>query len=82
MDYRVNGLYPTCYMVGMIDGGLAQLARATALHAVGHRFESDIFHTKKNVRLRCGALFSLTVIDVISAVKIYHEQGHNNVLKG
>jgi len=34
------------------------------------------------VRLRCGALFSLTVIDVISAVKIYHEQGHNNVLKG
>ena len=28
------------------------------------------------------ALFSLTVIDVISAVKIYHEQGHNNVLKG
>ena len=69
-------------MVGMIDGGLAQLARATALHAVGHRFESDILHTKKNVRLRCGALFSLTVIDVISAVKIYHEQGHNNVLKG
>jgi len=27
------------------------------------------------------ALFSLTVIEVISAVKIYHEQGHNNVLK-
>ena len=65
-------------MVGMIPGGLAQLARAPALHAGGHRFESDILHTKKNVRLRCGALFSLTVINVISAVKIYHEQGHNN----
>ena len=69
-------------MVGMFTGGLAQLARAPALHAGGHRFESDILHTKKNVRLRCGALFSLTVIDVISVVKIYHEQGHNNVLKG
>jgi hypothetical protein len=25
-------------------GGLAQLARAPALHAGGHRFESDILH--------------------------------------
>lgn len=25
-------------------GGLAQLARATALHAVGHRFDSDNLH--------------------------------------
>ena len=25
-------------------GGLAQLARASALHAEGHRFESDILH--------------------------------------
>jgi hypothetical protein len=33
------------------------------------------------VGLRCGALFSLTVIDVITAVKIYNVQGHNNVLK-
>ena len=59
-------------------GGLAQMARALALQAGGQRFESVILHTKKNVRLRCRALFSLTVIDVISAVKIYHEQGHNN----
>ena len=28
-------------------GGLAQLARASALHAEGHRFESDILHQKK-----------------------------------
>ena len=26
------------------EGGLAQLARAPALHAGGHRFESDILH--------------------------------------
>ena len=65
-------------MVGITYGGLAQLARALALHARGHRFESDILHSKKNVRLRCKRLFSLTVIKVISAVKIYHEQGHNN----
>ena len=28
-------------------GGLAQLARALALQAKGHRFESDILHQKK-----------------------------------
>ena len=27
------------------DGGLAQLARALAWHARGHRFESDILHS-------------------------------------
>ena len=29
---------------GAIYGGLAQLARALAWHARGHRFESDILH--------------------------------------
>ena len=29
------------------NGGLAQLARALAWHARGHRFEPDILHTKK-----------------------------------
>ena len=28
------------------NGGLAQLARAPALHAGGHRFDSDILHIK------------------------------------
>jgi hypothetical protein len=28
------------------NGGLAQLARASALHAEGHRFDSDILHRK------------------------------------
>ena len=27
-----------------LNGGLAQLARAPALHAGGHRFDSDILH--------------------------------------
>ena len=29
---------------GIITGGLAQLARAPALQAGGHRFDSDILH--------------------------------------
>ena len=29
-----------------ITGGLAQLARAPALHAGGHRFDSDILHSE------------------------------------
>ena len=32
-------------------GGLAQLARAPALHAGGHRFDSDILHNKKVFKL-------------------------------
>lgn len=32
---------------GPQEGGLAQLARATALHAVGHRFDSDTLHKKR-----------------------------------
>ena len=28
----------------LVYGGLAQLARAPALHAGGHRFDSDILH--------------------------------------
>ena len=30
-------------------GGLAQLARAPALHAGGHRFDSDILHVKSSL---------------------------------
>ena len=30
----------------IIDGGLAQLARALAWHARGHRFDSDILHSE------------------------------------
>ena len=31
-------------LVRLKNGGLAQLARASALHAEGHRFDSDILH--------------------------------------
>ncbi len=33
----------------IVPGGLAQLARALALHARGHRFESDILHKRSAV---------------------------------
>ena len=32
------------------NGGLAQLARASALHAEGQRFESVILHSIRDVR--------------------------------
>lgn len=32
-------------------GGLAQLARAPALHAGGRRFDSDILHMEENVKI-------------------------------
>ena len=38
------GLYDLGFTV--FFGGLAQLARAPALHAGGHRFDSDILHIK------------------------------------
>ena len=35
------------YLLGIwFNGGLAQLARAPALHAGGHRFDSDILHNQ------------------------------------
>ncbi len=40
------------YKVGvhfLFNGGLAQLARAPALHAGGHRFDSDILHQKRTI---------------------------------
>ena len=33
----------------LVIGGLAQLARAPALQAGGHRFESDILHFEKRI---------------------------------
>ena len=35
------------YLMLESEGGLAQLARAPALHAGGHRFESVILHNKQ-----------------------------------
>jgi hypothetical protein len=40
------------------NGGLAQLARAFAWHARGHRFDSDILHTEnKGFTKLCKAFF-------------------------
>ena len=43
----INGKFIN-YNLSLITklGGLAQLARASALHAEGHRFDSDILHKK------------------------------------
>jgi hypothetical protein len=40
------------------NGGLAQLARALAWHARGHRFDSDILHYIKALYYRAFFIFS------------------------
>ena len=44
-------------------GGLAQLARALALQAKGHRFDSDILHTP-NPERDFGTVLKILKIDV------------------
>ena len=43
--------------LSILLGGLAQLARAPALHAGGHRFDSDILHQEK-VNVSLGNVWS------------------------
>ena len=43
----------------ILIGGLAQLARAPALHAGGHRFDSDILHE---------LLMQLKFIDILKKI--------------
>ena len=38
------------------EGGLAQLARAPALHAGGHRFDSDILHHRSTKPMAKGSI--------------------------
>jgi hypothetical protein len=45
-----------------VDGGLAQLARAPALHAGGQRFESVILHTN-NLSLNDRSFNTIRCID-------------------
>ena len=42
--YKKKVLY-IIIALAILWGGLAQLARAPALHAGGHRFDSDILHS-------------------------------------
>ena len=44
----VGSVEDTASSISFIYGGLAQLARAPALHAGGHRFDSDILHNQNN----------------------------------
>ena len=44
--YLQNGKKAVSLHRNSANGGLAQLARALAWHARGHRFEPDILHTQ------------------------------------
>ena len=44
IDRKVNVPKAVQVCLGLPYGGLAQLARALAWHARGHRFEPDILH--------------------------------------
>ena len=50
------------YELHQIPGGLAQLARAPALHAGGQRFESVILHFGKSCCCLVVKLFSCLVV--------------------
>jgi hypothetical protein len=54
------------------SGGLAQLARASALHAEGHRFDSDILHTIDNLQQAIGNGTVLNIFDVTLGLKIHN----------
>ena len=45
-------MYPSFFLLHSMYGRLAQLVRATALHAVGHRFESCSAHHTSLFELR------------------------------
>ena len=44
-----------CQLPTEIKGGLAQLARAPALQAGGHRFDSDILHLRREETINRGS---------------------------
>ena len=45
--------------MSLYQGGLAQLARALALQAKGHRFDSDILHENK-----CGNVMNMGNVEM------------------
>jgi hypothetical protein len=55
-------------------GGLAQLARASALQAEGHRFDSDILHQKSSFKMRCDLKPSLNLLMTRSAGRLVRDQ--------
>ena len=56
-------------------GGLAQLARAPALQAGGHRFDSDILHREwklSHCKLRRACLGSILPAGRVGIIKLRH----------
>ena len=51
-------------------GGLAQLARALAWHARGHRFDSGILHLVISTCMSCRCFFFNQLASLISATEI------------
>ena len=71
------GIYPyVCVHVSQ-NGGLAQLARALAWHARGHRFESDILHrlpaNHSDLQIVSGCFFVVVATWVQKVVSCTHE---------
>ena len=62
----VRRLNHSSIIVHARNGGLAQLARALALHARGHRFDSDILHNNWLVHLI--GLIGYKFIDILVKV--------------
>ena len=56
--YLQNGKKAVSLHRNSANGGLAQLARALAWHARGHRFESDILHKRVMQKHRSFFVFS------------------------
>ena len=55
--YLQNGKKAVSLHRNSANGGLAQLARALAWHARGHRFESDILHRRVMLKHRSFFVF-------------------------
>jgi peptidoglycan/LPS O-acetylase OafA/YrhL len=55
-------------------GGLAQLARALAWHARGHRFDSDILHIFEPSKLTLGGFFLITPMHHINTQATHNKE--------
>ena len=62
--YLQNGKKTVSLHRNSANGGLAQLARALAWHARGHRFESDILH-KRVMQKHRSFLFSQVFLTIL-----------------
>ena len=83
--YLQNGKKAVSLHRNSANGGLAQLARALAWHARGHRFESDILHKRVMQKHRSFFCFqrisSQFYIDNLCTYASLHEKRNLNSKK-